>query len=331
MVITMFILLTVTVSASFPEPKSYSSRNEFHYSVIEARQNSEKTSETNKVNKGTEEDEAYFEIEKIENYIDFKNVVKDVKLYEIRVLQSFTVLFYHDITGERGGNALRISWTDGARYGENYDYLADMIRMIGSNHIKINHNGNAMIKAEVYRDELHVASSYYWVYEGRDVSMTVPTWLLELYPEETFFDVKVVNVSLSELPPFVKLDGKILDFDTPPMIEEGRTLVPMRAIFEAFGAEVGWDGESQTVTATAGDKTISMQIGNAQIQVNGETVTLDVPPQVVNDRTVVERHKRYILVATLCAHPSLYQHFATVSGRNKYILNLMPFAMFHKI
>ena len=41
----------------------------------------------------------------------------------------------------------------------------------------------------------------------------------------------------------VKLDGKTISFDVEPQIVEGRTMVPLRAIFEAMGAEIEWDEE----------------------------------------------------------------------------------------
>ena len=46
----------------------------------------------------------------------------------------------------------------------------------------------------------------------------------------------------------VVLDGEALRFDVPPVIRNGRTLVPLREVFEAMGAEVSWDGDAQTVT-----------------------------------------------------------------------------------
>jgi transcriptional regulator with XRE-family HTH domain len=45
--------------------------------------------------------------------------------------------------------------------------------------------------------------------------------------------------------PQVILDGRNLTFDVPPTIENDRTLVPLRAIFEALGADVQWDGATQ--------------------------------------------------------------------------------------
>ena len=72
-----------------------------------------------------------------------------------------------------------------------------------------------------------------------------------------------------------------------PVIVNDRTLVPLRAIFEAMGAEVKWDNDTRTVTATRGDTTISLAIGSDQLVVNGEAVTIDVPAQIINDRTMI--------------------------------------------
>ncbi len=83
------------------------------------------------------------------------------------------------------------------------------------------------------------------------------------------------------------IDDKVLSTDVPPMIIEGRTLVPLRAIFEALGAVVGWDEATQTVTATKQGTTIVLTIDQKQATVNGATQELDVPATVINDRTMV--------------------------------------------
>jgi alpha-tubulin suppressor-like RCC1 family protein len=85
----------------------------------------------------------------------------------------------------------------------------------------------------------------------------------------------------------VTLDGKPIAFDQPPIIENGRTLVPMRAIFEALGATVYWNGDTRTVTATRGDTTIVLTVGSAAALVNGKRTELDVPAKLVNSRTLV--------------------------------------------
>jgi hypothetical protein len=54
-----------------------------------------------------------------------------------------------------------------------------------------------------------------------------------------------------------------------------------------MGAEVDWDEATRTVTAVRGDTTISLAIGSDQLYVNGVATTIDVPAQIINDRTMI--------------------------------------------
>ena len=74
----------------------------------------------------------------------------------------------------------------------------------------------------------------------------------------------------------VTIDGKAQSYDVMPVIVDSRTLVPMRAIFEALGAEVAWDDTTKTVTGTKGDVSVVLTIGNTVAKVNGNDATLDV-------------------------------------------------------
>ena len=85
----------------------------------------------------------------------------------------------------------------------------------------------------------------------------------------------------------VLLNDSLIKFDQPPVIKDDRTLVPLRAIFEALGATVDWDGETQTVTSVRGDKEVKLSIGSNVLYVNSQAVELDVPAQLINDRTMV--------------------------------------------
>ncbi len=85
----------------------------------------------------------------------------------------------------------------------------------------------------------------------------------------------------------VKIDGEQITFDVAPQIINDRTMVPLRAIFEALGATVDWNGETRTVTSTRNDTTISLTIDSATMTVNGEDRALDSPACLINDRTLV--------------------------------------------
>lgn len=82
-------------------------------------------------------------------------------------------------------------------------------------------------------------------------------------------------------------NGKQLEFNQAPVIENDRTLVGVRSVFESLGAEVEWDGAEKVVTASDEDTTIKLQIDNNIMQVNDEEVELDTPARLINDNTMV--------------------------------------------
>ena len=85
----------------------------------------------------------------------------------------------------------------------------------------------------------------------------------------------------------VVLNGRRLDFDVSPQIINGRTLVPLRAIFEELGAKVDWDGSAQKVTATKDDTEVVLIIGSKSPTVNGKVISIDQPGIIINGRTLV--------------------------------------------
>ena len=85
----------------------------------------------------------------------------------------------------------------------------------------------------------------------------------------------------------ITYDGKKIDSDVPPYVKDGRTLAPIRAILEALGMTVSWDGATQTATAVKGNITISVSINSNIAYVNGEQKMLDVPTEITNGRTFV--------------------------------------------
>lgn len=91
--------------------------------------------------------------------------------------------------------------------------------------------------------------------------------------------------------PYMTVNGVRKEIDpgrgTVPITVQGRTLLPIRAIVEAMGGTVGWDGKANKVTIKMDKTTIVLTIGKKQATVNGKTVTLDVAPQLLNDRTMV--------------------------------------------
>ncbi|HEX3010801.1 MAG TPA: N-acetylmuramoyl-L-alanine amidase, partial [Syntrophomonadaceae bacterium] len=82
----------------------------------------------------------------------------------------------------------------------------------------------------------------------------------------------------------VYLDKKSLTFEVPPVIENNRTLVPLRAIFEAMGATVEWQQENNRAVAVKGDTTVILPLNSTHPTINGVKQTIDVPAKVVSQR-----------------------------------------------
>ncbi len=110
----------------------------------------------------------------------------------------------------------------------------------------------------------------------------------------------------------IYLDGKPLQSSVPPIQKSGRTLVPMRAIFEALGATVNYNSLTQAIGAQRGDTTVLMSLGSKKAMVNQQPVTLEVPAQTYYNKTMVPlRFVSEALGATVKWDG--FQHIASIS------------------
>ena len=89
----------------------------------------------------------------------------------------------------------------------------------------------------------------------------------------------------------MNVNGEIRDVDpgynTAPVIINGRTLVPIRAVVEAMGGNVGWDADVRQVTLNANGIAVAMYIGSANYYVNGQGQTMDTAPVIIGGRTLI--------------------------------------------
>lgn len=93
--------------------------------------------------------------------------------------------------------------------------------------------------------------------------------------------------AMSETVISVYLDGQKMQFDQNPVIENGYTLVPMRSIFEALGANVTWEQSTKSVYAEKGTRNMVITVDNKEAVVNRESYTLDAPARNLNGRVLV--------------------------------------------
>ena len=87
----------------------------------------------------------------------------------------------------------------------------------------------------------------------------------------------------------VYYNEKVIGFDVEPVIEDNRTLVPMRAIFETMGCAVNYseqDGK-QIISARRANDSLLLTIGENKMYFNGKEITLDVPAKIKEGRTLV--------------------------------------------
>ncbi len=104
------------------------------------------------------------------------------------------------------------------------------------------------------------------------------------------YDADVV-VSMQINNPIMEVNGQKSEIDignnTAPVIINGRTLVPIRAIIETFNGNVYWDEATQAVTLKMGQDSILLQINSTTAYLNGYAYTLDTSPQIINGRTML--------------------------------------------
>ena len=84
----------------------------------------------------------------------------------------------------------------------------------------------------------------------------------------------------------INIEGKTIEPAMSPQIIEGRTMLPVRDIFEYLGAEVTWDANTKTVTGKKNNTTVIMQLGSNTVIINGAEQTMDSSPVIVDGRTL---------------------------------------------
>ena len=96
--------------------------------------------------------------------------------------------------------------------------------------------------------------------------------------------------SRTEAIPTVRLiidNHEISGLDTPPLILQNRVMVPARAVFERVGGVVDWNETSRQITVHLGGDTLHMTVGQTQAQINGNAISMEVPPVILGGRTLI--------------------------------------------
>lgn len=117
-----------------------------------------------------------------------------------------------------------------------------------------------------------------WEYTNLNENSDVTDIIVGKNIDVALFDNK--NVS-------VYLNGRNIIFDVDPVINNGRTLVPIRSIAEALNFDVSWDSVSEIVKLENTHKRISLKIGSENIYLDNVRYKMDVSPVILKGRTMV--------------------------------------------
>ena len=72
-----------------------------------------------------------------------------------------------------------------------------------------------------------------------------------------------------------------------PIIQNSRTLLPIRTIVESMGGTIDWDSTLRKVIIKHKDKVINLWIDSNNAEINGTKTSLDVAPTIINERTMM--------------------------------------------
>jgi hypothetical protein len=90
-----------------------------------------------------------------------------------------------------------------------------------------------------------------------------------------------VNTAYAEIG--VKVNGESISFSSAePVIEDGRTLIPLRGVFEKLGYDIAWIADTKTAVLTNGENEISVTALSPVLNVNGSEKTLDVSAKIID-------------------------------------------------
>lgn len=153
-----------------------------------------------------------------------------------------------------------------------------------SNELGSTYSSQNQVKARIKTDYLEKGSYYVLVKRNNYNDLS-----------EADYNIKVAKANKKTItmqignPTFIN-EGKTLNIEengTVPVVIDGRTLVPIRAIIEGMGGTVDWDGNSQKVTLNYYSDKIELNIDKTRAYINGSSKTLDVAPRIINDRTML--------------------------------------------
>ncbi|WP_031411769.1 N-acetylmuramoyl-L-alanine amidase family protein [Brevibacillus laterosporus] len=85
----------------------------------------------------------------------------------------------------------------------------------------------------------------------------------------------------------LRIEGRNVNAEVPPLISNGRTLVPVRVIAEGLGAKIDWNQQERKAKITKDNREVILQLSSKKAYINGKAQTLEATPELINNRMLL--------------------------------------------
>ena len=192
-------------------------------------------------------------------------------IYAVRGSSVFKTISIYSISASAGtGGTITPSGTVSVNYGDSKTFTITPSY------------GYKISNVKVDGKSIGAVSSYTFTNITQDHTIEA---VFEKEKKETVIILQIGNKNFT-------VNGETRTLDSPPIIKNNRTLLPIRAVVEALGGTVGWDATERKVTITLSSTTIELWIGKSTAKVNGVNTPIDptnskVVPEIINSRTML--------------------------------------------
>ena len=186
-----------------------------------------------------------------------------------------------------------VEWTLGDRLDPEKS-VAFAAHLISNSLIRYDCDYMKMVQAynfgEPTLDKIVAEKGEEWLDERKNAKDYVENWEYDSYGDAEYIEhvMRYYHNDIDYIGAKVRVNGVLIDFkDQFPIIEDGRTLIPVRAVSEILGAEVEWNGAWYQAEIEMNGKEIILPLYSDIAYIDGAEYLLDVPAKIVNDRTMV--------------------------------------------
>jgi outer membrane protein assembly factor BamB len=209
------------------------------------------------------------------------NAMSSTSFYESEVYASFDHYFYC-INAENG----KIKWQfEAGFFIESAPSISDKFIWLGADDFVIYCLDRKTGKKLFYG--ITGSTSYYTIVANNSIFSLSIYGELYAYIPDLKKKQDSVTCDLWIGKQYSRTNGKMGTIDAPPFISQGRTMVPLRHIADALGADIKWYPKEKRITYALNTKFISLSVGSLDASVNGKVVKLEISPLLVNSRAFV--------------------------------------------